>query len=57
MAFQEITSLEEKIDALISLVIQLRNEKEELINRLKAKEEENAKLMAEIERREEEEGF
>lgn len=54
MAFQEITSLEEKIDALISLVIQLRNEKEELINRLKAKEEENAKLMAEIERREEE---
>ena len=32
MAFEEIASLEQKIDALISLVVQLKNEKEELIN-------------------------
>ncbi|WP_028840504.1 cell division protein ZapB [Thermodesulfobacterium hveragerdense] len=54
MAFQEIANLEEKINALIALVVQLRNEKEELINKLKSKEEENARLIEEIERREEE---
>ncbi len=54
MDLQEIASLEEKIDALISLVIQLKNEKEALLNKLKEKEEENIKLLEEINRREEE---
>jgi len=47
MDLQDISSLEEKIDALISLVIQLKNEKEALLNKLKEKEEENLKLLEE----------
>lgn len=54
MDLKEISSLEEKIDLLISLVIQLKNEKEDLLNKLKEKEEENIKLLEEINKREEE---
>jgi len=54
MALEEITSLEQKIDALISLVMQLRSEKADLERKLNEKEEENKMLKEEIERREEE---
>jgi|UPI000838EE55 chromosome segregation ATPase len=54
MAFQEVSELEAKIDSLISTVIQLRKEREELLNKLEDKEEENRRLKEEIDRREEE---
>lgn len=54
MAFNEVAELEDKIDSLIAAVIDLRKEKEDLLNKLNEKIAENQALKEEIERRDEE---
>ncbi len=54
MEFQEIKLLEEKIEALLGVVENLRRERESLLQQLKQKEEEIAGLQADLARFQEE---